>query len=61
MAIYNVNKTSSPTITQTATRSGGVMRAGGLNLSSLISALAGMSDNQKNRCDQSGRMGIAVP
>ena len=51
MAIYNVNKTSSPTITQTATRSGGVMRAGGLNLSSLISALAGMSDNQKNRCD----------
>ena len=51
MAIYNVNKTSSPTITQTATRSGGVMRVGGLNLSSLISALAGMSDNQKNRCD----------
>ena len=51
MAIYNVNKTSSTTITQTATRSGGVMRAGGLNLSSLISALAGMSDNQKNRCD----------
>lgn len=51
MAIYNVNKTSSPTITQTATRSGGVMRVGGLNLSSLISALSGMSDNQKNRCD----------
>ena len=52
MAIYNVDKSgSSPTITQTAGKYGGVMKITGNNLNTLIAALADMTDNQKSRAD----------
>ena len=52
MAIYNVDKSgSSPTISQTAGRYGGIMKLTGNNLNTLVAALADMTDNQKSRCD----------